>query len=98
MGAVCLGCDGRQGRADDGRADYCGGAGPLQAEEQDDSVRVKLVDTDGSGLALAYTAPSYYTLSVILGTVALSYGSVPLYKMVCYALLRTQYPSTLAHR
>lgn len=25
---------------------------------------------------------SYYTLSVILGTVALSYGSVPMYKMV----------------
>ena len=24
----------------------------------------------------------YYTLSVILGTVALSYGSVPMYKMV----------------
>lgn len=37
---------------------------------------------DGSGLAPAYTAPSYYALSVILGTVALSYGSVPLYKMV----------------
>ena len=31
----------------------------------------------------------YYTLSIILGTVALSYGSVPLYKMVrlsCYIL------------
>lgn len=26
---------------------------------------------------------SYYTFSVILGTVALSYGSVPMYKMVC---------------
>ncbi|TDZ30710.1 Cytochrome c oxidase assembly protein COX11 [Colletotrichum spinosum] len=26
---------------------------------------------------------AYYTLSVILGTVALSYGSVPLYKMIC---------------
>ncbi|KAG5922611.1 hypothetical protein E4U42_005421 [Claviceps africana] len=25
----------------------------------------------------------YYTLSVILGTVAVSYGSVPLYKMIC---------------
>ncbi|KAI1497402.1 amine oxidase [Biscogniauxia marginata] len=25
----------------------------------------------------------YYTLSVILGTVALSYGSVPMYKMIC---------------
>lgn len=25
----------------------------------------------------------YYTLSIILGTVALSYGSVPMYKMVC---------------
>lgn len=24
----------------------------------------------------------YYTLSIILGTVALSYGSVPMYKMV----------------
>lgn len=26
---------------------------------------------------------SYYTLSIILGTVALSYGSVPLYKTIC---------------
>ncbi|KAH6622883.1 cytochrome c oxidase-like protein [Chaetomium tenue] len=26
---------------------------------------------------------AYYTLSVILGTVALSYGSVPMYKMIC---------------
>ena len=26
----------------------------------------------------------YYTLSIILGTVALSYGSVPMYKMVRY--------------
>ncbi|MCJ1382316.1 Cytochrome c oxidase assembly protein cox11, mitochondrial [Xylographa soralifera] len=26
---------------------------------------------------------AYYTLSIILGTVALSYGSVPLYKMIC---------------
>lgn len=26
---------------------------------------------------------SYYTLSIILGTVALSYGSVPMYKMIC---------------
>jgi hypothetical protein len=26
----------------------------------------------------------YYTLSIILGTVAFSYGSVPMYKMVCY--------------
>ncbi|KAI9844564.1 MAG: Cytochrome c oxidase assembly protein cox11, mitochondrial [Sclerophora amabilis] len=25
----------------------------------------------------------YYTMSVILGTVALSYGSVPMYKMIC---------------
>lgn len=61
-------------------------------------MRVKLADMDSSGLALAYTAPSYYTLSVILGTVALSYGSVPLYKMVCYAPLRTQNPGSLALR
>lgn len=27
-------------------------------------------------------APRFYTLSIILGTVALSYGSVPMYKMV----------------
>jgi hypothetical protein len=25
----------------------------------------------------------YYTISIVLGTVALSYGSVPMYKMVC---------------
>jgi cytochrome c oxidase assembly protein Cox11 len=28
----------------------------------------------------------FYTLSIILGTVALSYGSVPLYKMVSWHL------------
>lgn len=27
----------------------------------------------------------YYTISFVLGTLALSYGSVPLYKMVCFA-------------
>lgn len=26
---------------------------------------------------------AYYTISIILGTVAFSYGSVPMYKMVC---------------
>lgn len=31
----------------------------------------------------AYAACSLYTLSVIIGTVALSYGSVPLYKTIC---------------
>jgi hypothetical protein len=31
----------------------------------------------------------YYTISIILGTVAFSYGSVPMYKMVCF------YPSSL---
>jgi len=30
-----------------------------------------------------HPSPSYYALSVILGTVALSYGSVPLYKTIC---------------
>ncbi|EGS23203.1 cytochrome c oxidase-like protein [Thermochaetoides thermophila DSM 1495] len=34
-----------------------------------------------------YAAPSmeqmYYTISIILGTVAFSYGSVPMYKMIC---------------
>jgi cytochrome c oxidase assembly protein Cox11 len=29
----------------------------------------------------------YYTVSIILGTVAFSYGSVPMYKMVCFSLL-----------
>ena len=29
------------------------------------------------------TNTAYYTLSIILGTVALSYGSVPLYKTIC---------------
>jgi len=29
------------------------------------------------------TSTMYYTLSIILGTVALSYGSVPMYKMIC---------------
>lgn len=28
----------------------------------------------------------YYTISLILGTVALAYGSVPLYKMVCHVI------------
>ncbi|KAI9681491.1 MAG: Cytochrome c oxidase assembly protein cox11, mitochondrial [Caeruleum heppii] len=29
------------------------------------------------------TSTLYYTISIILGTVALSYGSVPFYKMIC---------------
>ncbi|KAI4240409.1 MAG: hypothetical protein L6R40_005120 [Gallowayella cf. fulva] len=29
------------------------------------------------------TSTMYYTMSIILGTVALSYGSVPMYKMIC---------------
>ncbi|KAM3065255.1 Cytochrome c oxidase assembly protein cox11, mitochondrial [Clarireedia jacksonii] len=29
------------------------------------------------------TSTLYYTLSIILGTVAFSYGSVPMYKMIC---------------
>ncbi|KAJ5912138.1 Cytochrome c oxidase assembly protein CtaG/Cox11 [Penicillium subrubescens] len=29
------------------------------------------------------TSTMYYTISMILGTVALAYGSVPLYKMIC---------------
>ncbi|OQD75435.1 hypothetical protein PENDEC_c007G01853 [Penicillium decumbens] len=29
------------------------------------------------------TSTMYYTISLILGTVALAYGSVPLYKMIC---------------
>ncbi|KAL8985343.1 MAG: hypothetical protein Q9205_000937 [Flavoplaca limonia] len=29
------------------------------------------------------TSTMFYTLSIILGTVALSYGSVPMYKMIC---------------
>ncbi|KAJ6441781.1 MFS transporter [Purpureocillium lavendulum] len=32
---------------------------------------------------LTRAASRYYTMSLILGTVALSYGSVPLYKMIC---------------
>lgn len=32
----------------------------------------------------------YYSLSVILGTVALSYGSVPMYKMVDIRLLEVK--------
>lgn len=38
-----------------------------------------------SGVLL--TVCRFYTLSIILGTVALSYGSVPLYKMVGYSSL-----------
>ncbi|KAI8284501.1 hypothetical protein K4K60_001865 [Colletotrichum sp. SAR11_57] len=34
-------------------------------------------------LPFQFVDSTYYTLSVILGTVALSYGSVPLYKMIC---------------
>lgn len=30
------------------------------------------------------TSTLYYTISIIMGTVALSYGSVPMYKMVCF--------------
>ncbi|KAI8310700.1 hypothetical protein K4K61_000304 [Colletotrichum sp. SAR11_59] len=34
-------------------------------------------------LPFQFVDSTYYTLSIILGTVALSYGSVPLYKMIC---------------
>jgi hypothetical protein len=34
--------------------------------------------------------PRFYTLSVILGTVAFSYGSVPMYKMVSSATLHSR--------
>lgn len=39
----------------------------------------------------------YYTLSVILGTVAFSYGSVPMYKMVCFILNTPPRPSPPAN-
>ncbi|RAL17740.1 uncharacterized protein BO97DRAFT_467211 [Aspergillus homomorphus CBS 101889] len=39
----------------------------------------------------------YYTLSIILGTVALAYGSVPLYKMICQQTGWNGQPST-THR
>lgn len=41
-----------------------------------------------SGFVL--TVSRFYTLSIILGTVALSYGSVPLYKMAGYPSGLTQ--------
>ena len=40
---------------------------------------------------LLLTRIRYYTLSTILGFVALTYGSVPLYKMVTHP--PTQYPN-----
>lgn len=33
----------------------------------------------------------YYVISIILGTVAFSYGSVPMYKMVCFSDLPVPY-------
>ncbi|PYI28545.1 hypothetical protein BP00DRAFT_488742 [Aspergillus indologenus CBS 114.80] len=39
----------------------------------------------------------YYTMSIILGTVALAYGSVPLYKMICQQTGWNGQPST-THR
>lgn len=42
--------------------------------------KYSLLDRSGGLL----TVCRFYTLSIILGTVALSYGSVPLYKMVGY--------------
>lgn len=57
------------------------GACALQTEERDDCVRKGYtINWPGNGLLRVWRR--YYTLSVILGTVALSYGSVPLYKMV----------------
>ena len=52
-------------------------AGPLLTQEQFYSVY-----PPQSLSILTAKCQSYYTLSVILGTVALSYGSVPMYKMV----------------
>lgn len=45
------------------------------------------IPLDGYSTGSLLTCGSYYTLSVILGTVALSYGSVPMYKMVCRTCL-----------
>ncbi|TGJ86837.1 hypothetical protein E0Z10_g1939 [Xylaria hypoxylon] len=36
-----------------------------------------------SNKAIAHPNGSFYTVSIILGTVAFSYGSVPMYKMIC---------------
>ncbi|KAG7072121.1 cytochrome c oxidase assembly protein CtaG/Cox11 [Colletotrichum scovillei] len=56
----------------------------LQTQECYDSVREQLVLRLKSNIGLKrFLRSRYYTLSVILGTVALSYGSVPLYKMIC---------------
>lgn len=49
---------------------------------------MQLLVVEGSEPSL--TISRFYTLSIILGTVALSYGSVPLYKMVVYPSGLTQ--------
>ncbi|KAL1992771.1 hypothetical protein VTN49DRAFT_3527 [Thermomyces lanuginosus] len=60
----------------------------------------------GHTAAAAYNSPEsrrknattlYYTLSVIVGTVALAYGSVPLYKMICQQIGWNGQPVT-AHK
>ena len=65
------------------------GAGPrtLRQEEQDNCVRITPSCLHGSecesSMLTRHHGIRFYTLSIILGTVALSYGSVPMYKMVC---------------
>jgi len=70
-------------------ADYGAVEGALRSEERNDTVRAWFM-----GRAHEVSADCHYRnygLSIILGTVALSYGSVPMYKMV-------QYASALQHR
>lgn len=61
---------------------YGADSGSLQQEKPDSGVRLPLFLLSAEQSKLIVFLPSYYTISLILGTVALSYGSVPLYKMV----------------
>jgi hypothetical protein len=60
------------------RAVHGSDARKLQTEEQDDNVRGGSIH----GLWQWLMQCRNYVFSIILGTVALSYGSVPFYKMV----------------
>ncbi|KYK55369.1 hypothetical protein DCS_07332 [Drechmeria coniospora] len=54
-----------------------------QLREQKESVHVPSMEQIRAHYNKKNATVAYYTLSLIMGTVALSYGSVPLYKMIC---------------
>lgn len=57
----------------------------LKQNHRKSGIRLQCERILGLGSEFALICPRYYMISLMLGTVGLAYGSVPLYKMVCIA-------------